>query len=46
MPDSPYRDQMLAVCYAIVVFTIIVQGLTIGRVMRRFFGQQTAGTAP
>ena len=46
MPATSYRDQMLAVCYAIVVFTIIVQGLTIGRVMRHFFGGQAAGTAP
>jgi monovalent cation:H+ antiporter, CPA1 family len=47
LPASPYRDQLLAVCYAIVVFTIIVQGLTIERVMRRFFGtEEAAGTAP
>ena len=46
LPASPFRDQLLSVCYAIVVFTIIVQGLTIERVMRLFFAEDTAGTAP
>ncbi len=34
VPDSPYRDQLLAICYAVVVFTIVVQGLTLPRVVR------------
>lgn len=29
VPASPYRDQLLAICYAVVVFTIVVQGLTL-----------------
>ncbi len=33
VPDSPYREQILAICYAVVVFTIIVQGLTLPRVV-------------
>ncbi|MBV9656008.1 MAG: sodium:proton antiporter [Acetobacteraceae bacterium] len=36
VPDSPYRDQLLAICYAVVVFTIVVQGLTLPRVVERF----------
>lgn len=32
--DRPYRDQILAVCYAVVVFTILVQGLTLPSVTR------------
>jgi CPA1 family monovalent cation:H+ antiporter len=42
LPISQFRPSLLAVCYAVVVFTIIVQGLTIGRVARHFF----PGTAP
>jgi CPA1 family monovalent cation:H+ antiporter len=36
LPASPYRNAILTVCYAIVVFSIIVQGLTLERVARRF----------
>lgn len=35
MPPSPERDLILTVCYAVVVFSIIVQGLTIGPLARR-----------
>ena len=31
---SPYRGDLLAVCYAVVVFTILVQGLTMPRLVR------------
>jgi CPA1 family monovalent cation:H+ antiporter len=34
LPDGPMRDTLLGVCYAVVVFTILVQGLTIGPVVR------------
>lgn len=34
LPKEMYRDQFVAVTYVIVVFSIIVQGLTIGRVYR------------
>jgi len=37
LPASAVRPSLLAVCYGVVVFTIIVQGLTIERVARRFF---------
>ncbi len=46
LPATPFREELLSVCYAIVVFTIIVQGLTIGRVMRLFYPAPEAGTAP
>jgi len=36
LPVSPERDAILAMTYAVVVFSIIVQGLTIGRLVRRF----------
>jgi CPA1 family monovalent cation:H+ antiporter len=34
LPDSPARDTILAATYGVVVFSIIVQGLTIERVVR------------
>lgn len=34
LPPSPVRDQMLAATYGVVIFSIIVQGLTIERVVR------------
>jgi CPA1 family monovalent cation:H+ antiporter len=37
LPPSPVRPALIAVCYGVVVFTIIVQGLTIERVARRFY---------
>ncbi|WP_367160908.1 sodium:proton antiporter [Kozakia baliensis] len=37
LPDAPERAPLLAVCYGVVVFTIIAQGLTIERVARRFY---------
>ena len=42
LPDTPYRAQLLGVCYAVVVFTIVVQGLTMARVLRALYGRQTA----
>jgi CPA1 family monovalent cation:H+ antiporter len=35
LPGGPHRDAIIAVTYAVVVFSILVQGLTLGRVMRR-----------
>ena len=34
-PDFPGRNAMLTVTYAIVVFSILVQGLTVGRLIKR-----------
>ncbi len=36
LPGSPLRSSLLAVCYGVVVFSIVVQGLTIERVARRY----------
>ncbi|MFT9385208.1 MAG: cation:proton antiporter [Acetobacter orientalis] len=36
LPESPMRAPLLAVCYCVVVFTILVQGLTIAPVVRKF----------
>lgn len=36
LPDSPIRDTLVTVTYIVVVFSILVQGLTLGRVVRAF----------
>jgi CPA1 family monovalent cation:H+ antiporter len=30
LPASPFRDELIAITYVIVCFSIIVQGLTVG----------------
>jgi CPA1 family monovalent cation:H+ antiporter len=35
LPDTEYRDLLAAVCYAVVIFSIIVQGLLTPRVIAR-----------
>ncbi len=37
LPPSPFRDALLAVCYAVVLWTVIVQGLTLEGELRRLF---------
>ncbi len=36
LPNSPFRSALLTVSYGVVVFTIVVQGLTIERLARYF----------
>ena len=38
----PHRDVILAMTYVVVVFSIVVQGLTIGKVMRRVLDEAPA----
>lgn len=40
LPYNEYRDTLLAICYGVVVFTIIVQGLTLPWVIRTFFTEE------
>ncbi|HEY4171881.1 MAG TPA: cation:proton antiporter, partial [Rhodopila sp.] len=42
LEPSPYRGVLLAVCYAVVVFTILVQGLSMPLLIRRLY--RPAGT--
>ena len=35
LPASPYRDALITVTYVVVVFSILVQGLTLARLLRR-----------
>jgi CPA1 family monovalent cation:H+ antiporter len=41
LTDSPYRGELLGVCYAVVVWTILVQGLTMPALVRRLFPPPT-----
>jgi CPA1 family monovalent cation:H+ antiporter len=38
LPESAYREIILASCYFIVIFSIIFQGLTLNRVVKRLSG--------
>lgn len=40
LPPSPARDQVLLVCYTVVIFTIVVQGLSMPWLITRLFGPQ------
>jgi CPA1 family monovalent cation:H+ antiporter len=35
LPPSPYRDILVTVTYEVVVFSVLVQGLTTGPLVRR-----------
>ncbi|SHG30240.1 monovalent cation:H+ antiporter, CPA1 family [Kaistia soli DSM 19436] len=35
LPDSPYRETLTAICYTVVIFSVIVQGLSTPAVVRR-----------
>jgi CPA1 family monovalent cation:H+ antiporter len=39
LPPSPVRDLIVTVTYIIVVFSIVVQGLTIGRLVKEPLGK-------
>jgi monovalent cation:H+ antiporter, CPA1 family len=43
LEPSPYRGALLAVCYAVVVFTIVVQGLSMPILIRRLYRRSPAG---
>jgi monovalent cation:H+ antiporter, CPA1 family len=40
LPDSLWRPDLLVVTYAVVIFTIVVQGLTLPRVLRELYGAE------
>jgi len=39
LPPSPWRREILTVVYAVVVFTILIQGLSIPWLVRRLYGK-------
>ena len=38
LPDGPLRDLILSATYVVVVFSVVVQGATVGAAARRFVG--------
>ena len=42
LPPSPWRTDLLVVTYAVVIFTIVVQGLTFARCLRVAYAKQAA----
>jgi CPA1 family monovalent cation:H+ antiporter len=40
LPPNPYRGRLLVVCYAVVVTSMMVLGLTMPRVIRRLYGSK------
>lgn len=46
LPVSPWRDDLLVVCYAVVLFTIVVQGLSMPAFLRKVYGAAAAEPAP
>ena len=45
LPANEYRPFILSITYVVVVFSTIVQGLTIARLIRHFVPEQPAGSA-
>jgi monovalent cation:H+ antiporter, CPA1 family len=46
LPASPWRDDLLVVCYAVVLFTIVVQGLSMPALLRKVYGATAVEPAP
>jgi len=42
LPDSDYKPLLLAATYAVVIFSIVVQGLTVKKLIARVMGPDTA----
>jgi CPA1 family monovalent cation:H+ antiporter len=38
LPETPFRDALAVVCYAVVIFTVVVQGLSTPRVVDALYG--------
>ena len=43
LPPSPFRDKLLAACYAVVIFTVVAQGLSAPRVAKALFAPPEPG---
>jgi Na+:H+ antiporter len=43
-PDSPWRSELLAICLAVVLFTVLAQGLTLPWALNRMF-REPAGAS-
>jgi CPA1 family monovalent cation:H+ antiporter len=40
LPETPYRSLLLTICFGVVIFTVVVQGLLLPRVISAFYGSQ------
>lgn len=40
LPKTEWRDALITVCYMIVVWTVVIQGTTMPRVIRLFYGRE------
>lgn len=40
LPETPYRAALITVCYGIVIFTMVVQGLSLGRIASWLYPNQ------
>jgi CPA1 family monovalent cation:H+ antiporter len=38
LPETPYRNLLVAVCFGVVIFTMVVQGLLLPRVVAALYG--------
>ena len=39
LPEGPYRDELAMVCYAVVLFTVLIQGLSTPALVRRLYSK-------
>jgi monovalent cation:H+ antiporter, CPA1 family len=39
VPVSPYRELLLAICFGVVIFTVVVQGLSLPRLVTALYGE-------
>ena len=46
VPESNHRPALLAICYTVVVFTVLVQGLTMRTVLRGIYGDKPPRGSP
>ncbi len=46
LPPTPYQSALSAVCYAVVIFTIVVQGLLAPRVLDALYGAKHEPVSP
>jgi CPA1 family monovalent cation:H+ antiporter len=42
LPESPYREALVTACYGVVIFTMVVQGLSLERVTARLYPIEAA----
>jgi CPA1 family monovalent cation:H+ antiporter len=39
VPQTPYRDHVVTICFGVVIFSVVVQGLLLPRVAGALFGR-------